>query len=437
MMRMNDVRVSTELQKQNSPVIFLLTCSSSSEDAISWVMRPQLHRPLWNGLPSPLWCPRPQLPGPGVFPPSTLGRSGAAAGTARRKTQTWSRDPETWGSKSTSDERKTKKKTCTFETDLCLRYSPIDRSAGDDRAEESGYKRVVELRQQPARLLHTLLEKSLGVRVQVALDEEGLHWFSEQFRTALIPLQPRDGKEMWMRELKNLCTWGKSPTWIFTPPPPNTFDLYCTKLCFSFCSSSRMFEPYCSEQCAISHYQNGHIYCLNHCLMYESLHWLAPKVQFQWSLFIFKCIYFSFPPYLKHFLIPFRIEIGCRAFRFKAPSDCNNLPCSLRSITSFHVFKLSLPIHLQTFCSCFWFLLFSSSLSLFPGLHLSKILILMHIASKCMYCIYLMHLFCIYHVCIWIVCILYVHALIWVCICVHVYLTCILSQRVSWLYSDV
>lgn len=68
-----------------------------------------------------------------------------------------------------------KKKTCAFETGLCLCYSPIDRSAGDERAEEGGHKRVVELRKQPARLLHTLLEKSLGVRVQVALDEEGLH----------------------------------------------------------------------------------------------------------------------------------------------------------------------------------------------------------------------------------------------------------------------
>ena len=109
--------------------------------------------------------------------------------------------------------------------------------------------------------------------------------------------------------------------------------------------------------------------------MYESLNWLAPKSrrQLHWSLFIFKCIHFNYPPYLKHYLIPFssqyrlrhtdhlffltpRIskEIGRRAFKFKAPSDWNNLPCSLRSITSFHIFKSSLLTHLQTSCSCYW-----------------------------------------------------------------------------------
>ena len=112
----------------------------------------------------------------------------------------------------------------------------------------------------------------------------------------------------------------------------------------------------------------------HHCLMYESLNWLAPKSrrQLHWSLFIFKCINFNYPPYLKHYLIPFssqyrlrhtdylffltpRIskEIGRRAFKFKAPSDWNNLPCSLRSITSFHIFKSSLLTHLQTSCSCY------------------------------------------------------------------------------------
>lgn len=66
---------------------------------------------------------------------------------------------------------------------------------------------MVELGEQPARLLHAPLEKSLGARVQVALDEEGLHRFSEQFRTALVPLQPRgkgNVKEMQMREVKNV-----------------------------------------------------------------------------------------------------------------------------------------------------------------------------------------------------------------------------------------
>ncbi len=35
-------------------------------------------------------------------------------------------------------------------------------------------------------------------------------------------------------------------------------------------------------------------------------------------------------------------EIGCCAFKYKAPSNWNSLPCSLRSFTSSHLFETSL-----------------------------------------------------------------------------------------------
>lgn len=112
----------------------------------------------------------------------------------------------------------------------------------------------------------------------------------------------------------------------------------------------------------------------HHCHLYELLNWLQPKSRryFHWVLFIFKCIYFNCPSYLKSLLIPFRSsyslrnmqypfyfvpniskEIGRNAFGFKAPSDWNNLPLSLRSISSYHCFKSSLFCHLKTNCSCF------------------------------------------------------------------------------------
>lgn len=69
---------------------------------------------------------------------------------------------------------------------------PIDGSAGDYWTQDSWYKRVIELSEQPARLLYTLFEKSLGAWVQVALDEEGLNQISKQLRTALIPLETQE-----------------------------------------------------------------------------------------------------------------------------------------------------------------------------------------------------------------------------------------------------
>lgn len=92
-----------------------------------------------------------------------------------------------------------------------------------------------------------------------------------------------------------------------------------------------------------------------------------------WLQFIFKCIYYNYPPYLKQYLIPYssqhylrhtdscfffvpRIqkEIGWFSSQFKAPSDWNTLPNFLKSITSLHLFKKSLFIHLQKPCLCFW-----------------------------------------------------------------------------------
>ena len=113
----------------------------------------------------------------------------------------------------------------------------------------------------------------------------------------------------------------------------------------------------------------------HHCIMYESLNWLNPKSrrQHHWLQFIFKCIFFNYPLYLKQYLEPFTspynlrhtdhpyfkvptktsLECGRRAFKFKAPSDWNGLPSSLRSITSFNIFKESTFTFLKTPCSCF------------------------------------------------------------------------------------
>ena len=116
-------------------------------------------------------------------------------------------------------------------------------------------------------------------------------------------------------------------------------------------------------------------YRTHHCSMYSSLDWLQPKArrQLHWYLFLFKCVHFTCPSYLKqslepytspyplrnsqhpYFTVPTRItsETGRRAFHFKAPSDWNNLPPILRSITSFGHFRTSIYSHLDTTCSCF------------------------------------------------------------------------------------
>ena len=116
-------------------------------------------------------------------------------------------------------------------------------------------------------------------------------------------------------------------------------------------------------------------YTTHHCVLYDTLNWLSPQArrQFHWLLFIFKCVYFDYPLYLKHFLIPhtsryalrhiqqpyfeiptnIQTEIGRRSFKFKAPMDWNNLPIEIRTITSFPSFKISLFDLLKCNCTCF------------------------------------------------------------------------------------
>lgn len=111
----------------------------------------------------------------------------------------------------------------------------------------------------------------------------------------------------------------------------------------------------------------------HHCFMYHSLNLLSPKTrrQFHWLQFIYKCIFLEYPDYLKQHLVPYSStyslrhtdhlflsvpaiskEIGRRTFNFRAPSDWNSLPSSLRSISSFHFFKSSLLSYLQIACQC-------------------------------------------------------------------------------------
>ena len=109
------------------------------------------------------------------------------------------------------------------------------------------------------------------------------------------------------------------------------------------------------------------------CVMYDSLNLLSPKArrQYQWYQVIFKCVNSDYPSYLKEYLIPYRPSYrlrhteypsftvpniskdgGQRIFTFKAPSDWNSGPRSLRSITSLHSFKTSLLTYLQANCCC-------------------------------------------------------------------------------------
>ena len=54
---------------------------------------------------------------------------------------------------------------------------------------------MVELGEQPARLVDAVLEEGLGVRVQVALDEERPDRFPQQVGGALVPLETERGRE--------------------------------------------------------------------------------------------------------------------------------------------------------------------------------------------------------------------------------------------------
>lgn len=115
-------------------------------------------------------------------------------------------------------------------------------------------------------------------------------------------------------------------------------------------------------------------YRTNHCNMYASLNWtsLTVRRQLHWLQFIFKCIYQNYRSYSKELLCPListynlrhtehlfyivpkiKKEIGRKAFKYKAPSDWNALPGSIRSITSLNLFKNEIFIHLHTVCCCF------------------------------------------------------------------------------------
>lgn len=110
-----------------------------------------------------------------------------------------------------------------------------------------------------------------------------------------------------------------------------------------------------------------------HCLMSQQLQCLTPssRRQLRWLMFIFKCIHLHCPDYLNQYFSPFtsshslrhttqtffvvpriKKEIGKFSFRYKAPFDWNNLPSSIRSITSIHVCKNTLTHHLQNMCNC-------------------------------------------------------------------------------------
>ena len=112
----------------------------------------------------------------------------------------------------------------------------------------------------------------------------------------------------------------------------------------------------------------------HHCIMYNALKWptLSIRRHNHWLQFIFKCIHSNYPAYLKQFLIPYSTPyhlrhssqyffiiptvnktIGKRAFMFKAPSDWNNLPLTIRSLTLFNRFKNALSSYLESNCTCF------------------------------------------------------------------------------------
>lgn len=114
-------------------------------------------------------------------------------------------------------------------------------------------------------------------------------------------------------------------------------------------------------------------YRTHHCELYEQLSWLAPseRRQYHWLQFIFKCIHFNYPDYLKKYLIPYstpyrlrhndqmyltvprtKLEIGKLAFHVKAPQDWNSLPDDIRSINSIWVFRNAVFSFLHNVCTC-------------------------------------------------------------------------------------
>lgn len=115
-------------------------------------------------------------------------------------------------------------------------------------------------------------------------------------------------------------------------------------------------------------------YRTHHCELYEKLSWLAPsgRRQYHWLQFIFKCIHFDYPLYLKQYLVPYsspyslrhhdhtflyvpqtKKAIGRVAFNVKAPQDWNNLPEHVRASNSIQMFRNAIVKHLENVCLCF------------------------------------------------------------------------------------
>lgn len=112
----------------------------------------------------------------------------------------------------------------------------------------------------------------------------------------------------------------------------------------------------------------------HHCILYDQLNWLQPheRRQCHWLQFIFRSVHLNVPLYLKCFLVPSRTsyslrstqylsfnvpsiqkEVGRRSFAHKAPNDWNQLPGTLRTITSYGLFRSALYVYLKTDCSCY------------------------------------------------------------------------------------
>ena len=117
----------------------------------------------------------------------------------------------------------------------------------------------------------------------------------------------------------------------------------------------------------------------HHCVMkshlYENLNLpsLTVRRQQHWLQFIFKCIHFNYPQYLRQYMHRFTSDhqlrhcsqiyfdipthlanaAGKKSFMFKAPSDWNNLPVHIRAITTFRLFKTALSSYLENTCNCF------------------------------------------------------------------------------------
>lgn len=105
----------------------------------------------------------------------------------------------------------------------------------------------------------------------------------------------------------------------------------------------------------------------------DLLKWFPLNIRrhIHWLQFIFKCIHFNYPNYLRQNLIlyssPYHLRhsayyvftplvrkvFGKKAFRYKAPADWNNLPSKVCSLTYFYRFKKGLFSCFEISCNCF------------------------------------------------------------------------------------